>query len=510
MRPVSTTILLILICNSTFAQKGVEAINGFKYADVAILEYGNGREDIYGVTEYLKNELGKKGLIILESNSDDWPQEAKKDPCLVGQWFPSNSPGGIPNSANAGYKIKNCKNEIVYEEEAFSTRFGAYYPQNSLLAIKKSFKSILSFNYRFNKTLTPTIDFPTVESTTETEQSLKTYFAENRIDPIEGIYKSYQSEAMGYYKIGIKKRDDKYIAIIIESDLKHWKPGEVKAYFEVTSIKNIFSTSWLMGNKIKTETFSEFESEGILSIELDDPQAKDKAQSKFVKLYPSSITSVSSKPSNIKATGSGFAIAPNGVIATNAHVIEGSDKFEVSFSNELGNFTYQAKVLLKDASNDIALLKIDDAKFKEFSEIPYTINEKTDIGEQVFTIGYPLNSIMGDNYKVTNGIISANSGIGDDIRFLQISVPLQPGNSGGPLFDKSGNVVGLTTAKLNSDAVRTSVENVNYAIKASYLLNVLKMIPDKSSSTSKSQLIDKELKDQVKILKNYVCLIKVY
>jgi len=509
MKPVAI-ILLLLICSSLFAQKGVEAINGFKYAYVAILEYGNQGEDIYGVSEYLKNELGKKGLIILSSNFDDWPQEAKKDPCIVGQWFPSNSPGGIPNSAKAGYRIKNCKNEIVYEEEAFSTRFGAYYPQNSVIAIKKSFKSILAINYKFNRASTPTIDFPTVESTTETEQSLRAYYTENRIDPIEGIYKSYQSEGIGYYKIGIKKREGKYIAIIIESDLNHWKPGEVKAYFEGTSIKNIFSTTWLMGNKIKTETFSELENEGILSIELDDPQTKDKVQSEFIKLYPSLTTSVSSKPSNVKATGSGFAITQNGIIATNAHVIEGSDKFEVLFSNESGNFTYQAKMLLKDASNDIALLKIDDKNFKEFSEIPYSINEKTEIGEQVFTIGYPLNSVMGANYKVTNGIISANSGIEDDIRFLQISVPIQPGNSGGPLFDKSGNVVGLTTAKLNSDAVGTNVENVNYAIKAAYLLNVLKMIPDKYSSITKTQLTDKELKDQVRVLKNYVCLIKVY
>ncbi len=120
----------------------------------------------------------------------------------------------------------------------------------------------------------------------------------------------------------------------------------------------------------------------------------------------------------------------------------------------------------------MALLQITDEKFKGLSSIPYSVVEKADIGEKVFTIGYPLNDIMGNNYKLSDGIISAKSGIEDDIRFYQISVPLQPGNSGGPLFNSEGNIIGLTTSRLNSKAVGTQIENVNYAIKSSYLLNL--------------------------------------
>ena len=98
--------------------------------------------------------------------------------------------------------------------------------------------------------------------------------------------------------------------------------------------------------------------------------------------------------------------------------------------------------------------------------------------EKVFTIGYPLNDVMGSNYKVTDGIISSKSGIEDDVRYYQISVPLQPGNSGGPLFNKDGNIIGITSARLNSQAVGTQVENVNYAIKSSYLLNLYNMLPN--------------------------------
>jgi S1-C subfamily serine protease len=165
---------------------------------------------------------------------------------------------------------------------------------------------------------------------------------------------------------------------------------------------------------------------------------------------------------------------------------------------------------LKDAKNDVALIQIVDTSFKGFSYIPYSLAEATETGEKVFTIGYPLNDIMGVNYKVNDGIIGSSSGIAGDIRYFQISVPLQPGNSGGPLFNKNGNVIGITTARLNSDAMGTTVENVNYAIKISYLVNLYNMLPDAQNIQKESKLAGKELQEQVKSLKNYICIIRVY
>ena len=117
---------------------------------------------------------------------------------------------------------------------------------------------------------------------------------------------------------------------------------------------------------------------------------------------------------------------------------------------------------------------------------------------------------MGTNYKVTDGIISSKSGIADDVRYFQISVPIQPGNSGGPLFNKEGNIIGITSAKLNSKAVGTLVENVNYAIKITYLINLYNMLPSSSQLPNTPSLAGKELQEQIKTLKNYVCLIKIY
>src|SRR5258708_2117933 len=113
MKKLLTSLVLLFIIPTAFCQNGIGAINGFKYAYVGVLTYQNNGQDIYGVTAYLRNELSKKGLIVLDYNNSLWPQEAKDNPCLIGVWLPSHQPGGL-NSAKAGYVIKNCKNDIVY------------------------------------------------------------------------------------------------------------------------------------------------------------------------------------------------------------------------------------------------------------------------------------------------------------------------------------------------------------------------------------------------------------
>ena len=503
-----TTLLLWTL--NVWGQKGIEAINGFKYAFVSYLVYENKQVDIYGITAYLRSELSKKGLIVLDGLTKNWPKEAKLNPCLVGIWFPSHSDGNIANSAKGGFIVRNCKDEIVYENFSFASHFGYYYEKNSQLAIEKAFKPLRSFTYRFNESLTPTVQYPTVETTTETEESLKKYFDNNKLNSIEGIYKSYQSDQVSFYKLGIIKSGDKFKVIIIESDLPQWKTGEVKAYFEPSSMKDFFSAKWFMANKTPIETFASIENDAILSIEFGNQENNQKRQDKFIKMYPTSSGEFSTKSDKSKASGSGFFISTTGIVATNAHVIEDASKIELTIANEIGTFTYKAKVLLTDNKNDVALIQIDDTTFKGLSALPYSLTEKTDVGEKVFTIGYPLNNIMGTNYKVTDGIISSKSGIADDVRYYQISVPVQPGNSGGPLFNKDGNIIGITSAKLNSKAVGTSIENVNYAVKISYLLNLYNMLPNSNQSQNSSQLAGKELQEQIKTLKNYVCLIKIY
>jgi len=157
-----------------------------------------------------------------------------------------------------------------------------------------------------------------------------------------------------------------------------------------------------------------------------------------------------------------------GYVVTNHHIIEGHEK--ITLVRPDGK-KMPATVLVGDKVNDIVLLKVANPR-----ELPSALplaEVKPAIGSKVFTIGYPHPDILGTSPKLTDGLISSVSGFQDDPRTYQITVPLQAGNSGGPLLNLNGEVVGIVTSKI--DAIRVFrwtgdfPQNVNYAIKISYL-----------------------------------------
>lgn len=487
-----------------------QTLDGYKYVYVQTLTYNNGGTDIWNISGMLRTWFSKKGFIVLTNNSTS-TEELKKDPCLL-LTCEVNHTNVISGTNRVTIILKNCKQEVIHTKTGGAMGWSLQDDYNK--ATKRAFEEVNSMKYVFTpeKSVTKELEksLPTLEMTGLTEEYIKKYLSDNKLDLIEGIYKSYQSDGMPYYKIGVIKSGDKYKAVIIESELSYWKAGELKAVFEPSSMRGFYSVKWYMGNKIPYETFGSMDNAALLSVELKDQQSGEKRQDKFIKMFPTASGDVVFKKDNLKASGSGFFITTNGVIATNSHVIEGATSIEVTVSNEVGIFTYKTKVLLMDSKNDVALLQVDDEKFKGLTSVPYGIVENSDVGSKVFTIGYPLNDVMGSNYKVTDGIISSKSGIADDVRYYQISVPIQPGNSGGPLFNKEGNVIGITSARLNSKAVGIQVENVNYAIKSSYLLSLYNMLPNSTKILGTSQVATKELQDQIKVLKNYVCLVKAF
>ena len=170
-------------------------------------------------------------------------------------------------------------------------------------------------------------------------------------------------------------------------------------------------------------------------------------------------------------SGTGFVISPTGHIVTNNHVIAGCGEIH-------GNLTGEAPVTLRvvsaDKSNDLALLQGPGASFKEFVKIrDHSIRS----GDSVVAIGFPYHGLLTSDFTVTTGIVSSLSGVMNDSRFLQISAAVQPGNSGGPLLDTSGQIVGVVSSKL--DAIKfASVtgnipENINFAIKTGALRDFL-------------------------------------
>lgn len=171
-------------------------------------------------------------------------------------------------------------------------------------------------------------------------------------------------------------------------------------------------------------------------------------------------------------TGTGFIVSADGVVVTNEHVVDGCGEVRAA--------GHVADVMASDATNDLALLKLPQPG--DMAQPPYEVatlraGSTVSLGEDVVAAGYPLSGILDNDLNITPGIVSATSGIGGDPRYIQITTPVQPGNSGGPLLDRSGDVIGVVSAKLDwvaaSEASGALPENVNFAVRAPLLTALL-------------------------------------
>ena len=205
--------------------------------------------------------------------------------------------------------------------------------------------------------------------------------------------------------------------------------------------------------------------------------------------------------------GSGIIISKSGYIVTNNHVIEDADDIEVEFilNDEVKKF--KAEIVQVDKVNDLAIIKIFDMNFDGLDNLPYNFKTRSsDVGTKVYAYGYPMAlSLMGKEIKITDGIISSKSGIDGDITTYQISATIQPGNSGGPLFDDKGNLIGINSSGL----ARLGSESTGYTIKSSYVLNLIDVLPKSIDLPSSTKLQSLPLTEQIKEISKYVVLVKV-
>src|SRR6202142_2614570 len=214
----------------------------------------------------------------------------------------------------------------------------------------------------------------------------------------------------------------------------------------------------------------------------------------------------STSPENPTASGSGFFITDDGYLITNNHVVKDATKIRLATSAG----TIDAKVVQVDAANDLALLKADG----KFSPLPIAASRSAHLGGTVATIGFPDPTLQGFSPKLAKGEIASLSGAGDDPRYFQISVPVQPGNSGGALVDEHGNVIGIVSAKLDAGAALAASgalpENVNYAVKSSLLLSFLESVPAVSAKLKLPVAADRKFEDVVKSAQDAAVLVLVY
>ena len=205
-------------------------------------------------------------------------------------------------------------------------------------------------------------------------------------------------------------------------------------------------------------------------------------------------------PGNFRGTG--FAISSNGYVVTDNHVINGADSIYVQSAD---GKSYHAKVLYSEPQTDVAVLFIDDPSFKNLGAIPYSFKkDETDIGENVFTIGYPRDAmVLGPGY------LTASTGFKGDTTEYQVTTPVDFGNSGGPLLDNRGDIVGIINAR------QTDIQGAAFAVKSGFLLKTIADVPADSlkkplNINSKNALAGLNRVQQIKKLQNYVFMIRVY
>ncbi len=201
-------------------------------------------------------------------------------------------------------------------------------------------------------------------------------------------------------------------------------------------------------------------------------------------------------------SGSGFAFTSDGLIATCYHVVQGADSVYVQ---NVDGSSFKAEVLYTDPQKDIAILKITDNQFKGLGPIPYSFKKgESDLAETISTYGYP-----GGKPVYHNGVINASTGLNGDSVHYQVSIPINFGNSGGPLWDSKGNIIGITDAK------EGHAEGEHYAIKSRYLIDAIHNIPadslnERVNLNRKNTLSGLSEDQKLKREKSFVFMVKTY
>ena len=196
-----------------------------------------------------------------------------------------------------------------------------------------------------------------------------------------------------------------------------------------------------------------------------------------LEIYNNRIKSEIVETNNIKnskiifsGSGTGFSVASDGYLITNYHVVNGCDVIKIHNKDKI----IPANIIKLDSRNDVALIK---GNFTSRGVLPFS-KKKTKLLQEIYVAGYPFGDKFSTSIKVTKGIISSLTGIGNNFSNFQIDAAIQPGNSGGPILNKKGNVIGVVVAKLDRQYTEKNFgvipENINFGIK----INVVRSLFD--------------------------------
>lgn len=289
---------------------------------------------------------------------------------------------------------------------------------------------------------------------------------EQRNNNFSSAYKNFEKSANYGNVKGLKNQ------IILISNGKGQASSETQELYlryMAQALDNGTEEEWILFNaKVIKSMEARFTDNTIEKLKIDANLAAEKIQERMDKNQKQD-----KKKFRDAKSGTGFVITDSGFILTAAHVVDGAEKIEITYLNK----RYQASLVSLDKANDLALLKIESGE--RFQKLAFS-NQTPEQGAKVSTFGYPAILPGEENdVKYKSGDISSLRGINNDPKILRLNLEVEPGNSGGPLFDESKKVIGIVVSKRNWEKVleetgQISTE-ISYAIKNDYIIPLLKL-----------------------------------
>ena len=312
------------------------------------------------------------------------------------------------------------------------------------------------------------------------EEAIKGYLADRNLAPVEGIWVTIDNQ----YEVMItENRFDLYpkydlIGFVADTQQTWWRPGEVKLLLKETASSKFFTGVYFSRRRTEYGTSFVLTGPNVLEINPSTGPYERREKVLLVRVYP--------KEGSIpRSAGTGFFVSAD-IVATNYHVVHGANIIIV----HVGSKKAKAELLWQDTQNDLALLRVSRSEGDTVMEkgrtgtrcLPLGNSASVRAGDKVAVMGFPLGNVLSTSVSVSEGIVNNVAGPGNDPRLFQISVPIQPGSSGSPLFDSTGRVVGVVTSTLNNrflfETFGVIPQNVNFAIKSSYLQSLLDLVPE--------------------------------
>ena len=304
-------------------------------------------------------------------------------------------------------------------------------------------------------------------------EAIAHYFEGRNLDSAEGIWTWDNNE----YQVAITKNDTDiaqgydYIGVIIRSGSVNWKPGDVKLFLNSTASSSVYTGVYFDELKRPHNLSFMFNDVNLITVN----EAFEGRQPLLIRDYPTGRISGRASGAERMSSGTCFVVNPVGTAVTSHHVIDGASTITVTLADgrELA-----ASVESSSVANDIAVLDLASAT-PDYLSLAST--RSTSVGEQVFTVGFPTVEILGSEAKFTEGSISALSGIRGEAAYMQISVPIQPGNSGGPVVNYEGEVLGIVASTAAVEAffnfTGSLPQNVNWAVKSDFVQPMIQEAP---------------------------------